>query len=487
MAALFRSYFAVIFVISCSFTHLASAEESSDELSNQIRQRFDKIIKDKGFNKKQLGLYASVSREGEITGAYDLNSSQLMIPASLSKIVTAGVALSKMGPNKKFKTQLLINGKVNKRVINGPIYLRGFGDPGLVSEDMWVLVNDLIRSGVQVIKGGIVVDDTWFDRVRKDPSREGSDVDRAYAAPIGAMSFNWNSVNVYVRPNSQRGKKARVFADPDNDYIRVVNNTKTVNRRKGNNFSVRRTEGGDAFYGDVVTVSGDVSQSLDEEVVYKSIVKPDLWSAYNLKAFLQRRGIEVEGEIRTGTAPMSAKVIAEKESKSLSLIVRDMMKFSNNYVAEMLTKHLAAESGERPATMETGIRLLQEQVEKWGFQEGLKIYNPSGLTRQNKMKAKTLHNFLRKLTQRYDLSPENLASYPIAGLDGTLKSRMKGSPAQGWVRAKTGLLNGVSGLAGFAGRQDGSVMTFVFLFNGSSAKTYAARNLFDELAVALVE
>jgi D-alanyl-D-alanine carboxypeptidase/D-alanyl-D-alanine-endopeptidase (penicillin-binding protein 4) len=455
--------------------------------SNDLRKKIETIIKSKGFSKSELGLFVSESKEGRLTEVYSLNADKLMIPASLSKIVTAGVALTKMGPDKKFKTQLLINGTPRKGVVDGPLYLKGFGDPGFVSEDMWVLVNDFIRSGVQVIKGGIVVDDSWFDRVRKDPSREGSDVDRAYAAPIGAMSFNWNSVNVYVRPSTNTGKKAKVFADPDNDYIRVVNRTKTVSRRESSRFDVRRTSGGDEFHGDVVTVNGNVSKSLDEKVVYKSILKPDLWSAYNLKAFLQRRGVEVEGEIRIGSAPMTAKVVAEKESKSLALITRDMMKFSNNYVAEMLTKHLAAEGGEQPATMETGIGILQSQVAQWGFADGLKIYNPSGLTRQNKMKAKTLHDFLRKLTQRYDLAAENLASYPVAGLDGTLKSRMNGTAAEKWVRAKTGLLKGVSGLAGYAGRADGSIVTFVFLFNGSSSKTYTARDLFDALAVVLVE
>ncbi|NQY99754.1 MAG: D-alanyl-D-alanine carboxypeptidase/D-alanyl-D-alanine-endopeptidase [Bdellovibrionales bacterium] len=479
------SWFAIFTFVVC--IQSVSANETNQGVSSDLQKKFDKIIKEKGFSRNQLGLYVSSSREGQITPVYDLNAEKLMIPASLSKVVTAGVALSKLGPNKKFKTQLMINGRVKNGVVEGPLYLKGFGDPGFVSEDLWVLVNDFIRTGVRVIRGGIVVDDTWFDRVRKDPSREGSDVDRAYAAPIGAMSFNWNSVNVYVRPGSRVGKKAAVYADPDNDYIRVVNNTKTVSRRQKSRIEVSRSSGGDSFYGDIVTVSGEVSQKLNEKVVYKSIVKPDLWSGYNLKAFLQRRGIEVEGEVTVGSAPMTARVVAEKEGKPLALVVRDMMKFSNNYVAEMLTKHLAADSGEQPATMETGIGLLQQQVASWGFAEGLKIYNPSGLTRQNKMKAKTLHDFLRLLTQRYDLAPENLASYPVAGLDGTLKGRMKGSAAESWVRAKTGLLNGVSGLAGYAGRQDGSIMTFVFLFNGSSSKTYSARALFDALAISLVE
>jgi D-alanyl-D-alanine carboxypeptidase len=99
--------------------------------SNDLRKKIETIIKSKGFSKSELGLFVSESKEGRLTEVYSLNADKLMIPASLSKIVTAGVALTKMGPDKKFKTQLLINGTPRKGVVDGPLYLKGFGDPGL--------------------------------------------------------------------------------------------------------------------------------------------------------------------------------------------------------------------------------------------------------------------------------------------------------------------------------------------------------------------
>jgi D-alanyl-D-alanine carboxypeptidase/D-alanyl-D-alanine-endopeptidase (penicillin-binding protein 4) len=223
-----------------------------------------------------------------------------------------------------------------------------------------------------------------------------------------------------------------------------------------------------------------------EIVIFKNVTQPDLWAGYNLKAFLKQRGIEVKGSVKTGVTPPGAKMLAESESKPIQDVLSDMNKFSNNYIAEMLTKNLAAQQNP-PGTIEKGMKVLVEYLKKLGVPESqYELYNPSGLTRDNKMSAKALWLVLKDMKSQFRFQPEFVTSLPIAGIDGTLKHRMINTPAERWVRAKTGSLDGVVSLAGYAGRKDGTVLPFVFMYNGSADES-KVRALFDRLATSLVD
>ncbi|MCB0406857.1 MAG: D-alanyl-D-alanine carboxypeptidase/D-alanyl-D-alanine-endopeptidase [Bdellovibrionales bacterium] len=480
---MFRGFLTFLF-----FLPLLGYADSNEKLTKDLSQRLQKKIEQSEIKKEELGIYVSIGDKHETSKVFGLNEKVGFIPASLSKIVTAGAALSELRPGTQVETQLASAGRVENNVLKGDLYLIGHGDPGFVSESMWNLVNEFVRNQIHIIEGDIVVDDSWFDSIRFDPSREESDVDRAYNSPIGAMSFNWNSVNIYIRPNNKIGKPPLVFADPDNNYIRVINQAKTIGSGKGSRISVNRRESSDKkFHGDEIIVTGTISTSAEEKVVYKSITQPEIWSGYNLKAFLERRGIEVTGSVRAAAKVGDLKIFASVKSHSIEKMVKDMMKFSNNYVAEMLVKQIAATKVGTPGSIPIGMERLRAFIRESGIQEGLEIVNPSGLTRKNKFFPKSLHDFLISLRGRFDIFAENLSAYPLAGVDGTLEKRMRGTPAEGWVRAKTGMLSGVIGLAGFAGRKDGQVLTFTFIYNGRGEKVYAARQLFDELAVELVQ
>src|SRR5262249_32928182 len=152
------------------------------------------------------------------------------------------------------------------------------------------------RSGIKSIDGDIVVDDSLFDTQRFDASRMSSRVDRAYDAPVGAMSFNWNSVNVFVRPADKAGEPATVWIDPDNEYIKLVGNVQTVSNSKALNVNIER-EDDTKRSADVIHVSGQIGMGQPEYVQFKNITRPDIWSGYNLRAFLAQRGITVKGNV----------------------------------------------------------------------------------------------------------------------------------------------------------------------------------------------
>lgn len=447
-------------------------------------KKLAQTLKKSGLPESQFGLYVA-GGEGDPKVIFNVNAGKKMIPASATKIVTAAAVISQFPPGTKFKTALLTSATAEGGVLKGDLYLRGGGDPGFVSESMWFLVNSFTRTGVKTIEGDLVVDDTLFDKVRYDLSRQKERADRAYDAPIGAMSFNWNSVNIFVRPGKKVGDAALVFADPENQYIQLKSKVITIPASGKSSIAVERDEN-PKNPGDLVTVSGKISLNSNEMVVYKNITHPDLWSGYNLRSFLLQRGIEVKGSIKTGSTPATAKLVAEVESKPIQEILSDMNKFSNNYVAEMLTKNLAALT-DPPGTLAKGMKVLDRYLKGLGIAAtDYDLSNPSGLTRKNKMTALSLWKVLNDMKFQFRYQPEFVTSLPIAGIDGTLKNRMKEGPGLRWIRAKTGFLNGVVALAGYAGRSDGTVLPFVFIYNGSADES-KVRALFDRLATSLVE
>ncbi|MCB0394759.1 MAG: D-alanyl-D-alanine carboxypeptidase/D-alanyl-D-alanine-endopeptidase, partial [Bdellovibrionales bacterium] len=329
--------------------------------------------------------------------------------------------------------------------------------------------------------GDIIVDDSKFDAVRFDPGRSEQRVDRAYDAPIGALSFNWNSVNVYVRGPSKDADRANVFLDPENSYVELDNKTKIGGRELNVNVSRVLEKGKEK-----VIVSGTVPKDFGEKVFYKGITEPEIWAGENLKSFLSQRGIEVLGKIRKGVSPSNAKVVAFSEGATIQELVTMMMKFSNNFVAEMLTKCLGSLSKESRVSLSDGIHYIEKKIKKMGLDPGdFDISSVSGLSQKNRFKAASLWKFQRSLFQDFEFSADYVSALPISGRDGTLKSRLKGNGTDGKIKAKTGLLSGVVSLSGFYENEKNEVNSFVFFYNGKS-EPWKVQKFFDDVLANLV-
>ncbi|MGE3683638.1 MAG: D-alanyl-D-alanine carboxypeptidase/D-alanyl-D-alanine-endopeptidase [Bdellovibrionales bacterium] len=447
--------------------------------AQELPARLDKVIRSSAIPKDDLGLFVVDLAHVPQRMVFQLNAEKDFVPASITKLVTATAVLRRLGPSFRFQTTLWSEAPVKEGVLKGDLILKGGGDSGFVSETMWFLVNEFVRTGITKVEGNVVVDDFEFDSIRADPSRVKDRVDRAYDAPVGAMSFNWNSINVYVRAG-EKGKPPHVYLDPVTNGYAVENKAKTVTGTDAD-ISVARE-------GERIVVRGTMGVNSPETVAYKNVDDPVEWSGRNLIFFLGQRGITVTGKVVHGTRPSAARLLGKAESKPVRDHVADMMKFSNNYVAEMLTKALAAQNGNIPASLDKGMEIIRATLRDMGIADkNYGLINPSGLSRRNHMRPRDLAEILVQGFKHFPTFAELLASLPLAGTDGTLKNRMKGPPAQGWVRAKTGLLKGVVGLAGYAGHKDGSVKAFAFIYNGTGAKESSARGLFDRLATELVQ
>lgn len=427
-------------------------------------KQIDEIIKKHNLNPNHLGIEINASGQD----LYELNNEQLFIPASITKLLTTYSVLKNFPQDHRFKTELFYDGK--------NLYLVGGGDPSFVSENLWFLVNEFMRQKVSTINGDIVVDDSLFDAVRFDDSRESVRVDRSYDSPVGAMSFNWNSINIYVSGISDGSGNAQVILDPENNYFQLENKTQIKSGKITKDLIIDVNQSKRK-----ITVSGQVLKGQAEKAYYKNVATPDLWSGENLKAFLKQRGVSVRGQIKAGKVPKSAKKVATFESKSLASILADMNKFSNNFVAEMLVKSISVEKGEKPATLKTGISTINQDLLDLGLKkEEFLVKNPSGFSRDNKITAQAMNAVLSVLKNNFKYFPVILDSLPISGIDGTLKRRMKNTVAAGSVRAKTGYLDGVVTLAGYAGHSNGQVYIFSFLYNGPQDEQ-KVRECFDQI------
>jgi serine-type D-Ala-D-Ala carboxypeptidase/endopeptidase (penicillin-binding protein 4) len=436
------------------FVCCAQAQIKSEEIV--------KILKANGINTSDVTM--EVRQDNKVV--FGLNEKVLMIPASVTKIFTAYAVLKQIPFNYKFKTEMFFDDK--------NIYVKGGGDPGFVSENMWYLVNEFKRQGISHIPGDIILDDSLFDQIRYDESRESKRIDRSYDAPVGALSFNWNSVNVYVKPENG---KVQAYVDPESNYFTLRNTAKISKRPKDLILSIDQNA-------QMLTLSGELSSQVPEKAYFKNVSDPIKWFGENLKSFLNQRGVSIKGKIKAGKVPSSARSVAVVESKPLTSVLADMNKFSNNFVAEMLTKNLSAYSGESPAKLSTGVSLIKSELKKLNITDkDMLLLNPSGFSRDNRFSAHALTEVLSHIQTDFKIYPSFVDSLPLSGFDGTLKKRMKDTPTEGYVRAKTGYLDGVVSLAGYVAKRPDAgsdVYAFTFIYNGAKDEA-AVRATFDKV------
>ena len=468
-------HFIIISLICLSFSVLASIETSSFQL------HIDKLIKKHRISKSHLSL---VIKDLSTNGLeYALHPETSKIPASLTKIIIAGAVLDAFDAGHKFETQLLVNNKIEKGILQGPLYLKGFGDPSFTSERMWYLVNELMRRQIHQIQGGIIVDDSLFDSVNRDPNRL-TPTDRAYDAHVGALSFNWNVVNVFLNPGKKNNSKAHVYLDPIADPIHLINNAKT--RGKKLRVSVKSMPITSRNKINEIGVFGSIPLNHKEKIYYRKITQPAIWTGENLKAFLNQRNIKVQGRVRKGQTPLKSQVVASSPGETITELVRLMMKYSNNFIAEMLTKQLALARGAKAGNLIEGLKVIYSHLKSLGFSsDDFKISNVAGLSRQNRFKPHSLVKLLQVYHNRFSQSYEFVSSLPISGEDGTLESRMQNAKVKGKVRAKSGQIDGVIGLAGYLKARNGDTKVFAIIYNGPKSN-YDIIQLIDEVMLSLV-
>jgi serine-type D-Ala-D-Ala carboxypeptidase/endopeptidase (penicillin-binding protein 4) len=460
--------------------HPAPAESpAASDRRRALDQAIDEIVARTPLHGARAGIVVASLDSGEVL--YERDPDTLLNPASNVKLFTSAAALARLGPEYRYDTEIYAEGAPSSGAVKA-LYVKGKGDPTFVTERLWALAGDIAHRGVKVVRGDLVVDDSFFDAQREGPGYDQERGDRSYLAPVGALSLNYNVVAIHVAPGARAGDRGRVELEPASDYLDLENRTRTVRpsgRRRVTPSSVRLPSGRQRIYVDARLPAGS-----REQVFYRKIDDPPLYFGLTLKRLLELRGVRVAGQVRRATVPASARLLLVAQSDALGEIVRKLDKTSNNFVAEQLLKTLGAEKKGLPGTWPKGVEAVEDFLADAGIARGSYVMkNGSGLNDSNRFSARQTVTLLREVWRRFPIMADFLAALPVAGKDGTTRWRMEST--EGRLRAKTGTLENVTSLSGFVETAARERLVFSILVNDFPGRAHLTIRAIDAVGSAL--
>jgi D-alanyl-D-alanine carboxypeptidase/D-alanyl-D-alanine-endopeptidase (penicillin-binding protein 4) len=414
---------------------------------------------------------------------YERNSDLLFMPASNQKLIVSAAALCILGPDWRPVSRLVRTGPIGPdRTLEGDLVLQGAGDPTLESADMTRLADAVRRAGIRRVRGRVLGDDSRFDAVRYGRGWSWDYLSDDYAAEIGALTIDRGVVRVRVEPGRAPGELVQVALDPPDGSCTVVVEAATGPPGSAPGLTVERSLGSD-----VIRVTGSLPLGGPAQTVPTTIDRPARYVATVLAARLKQAGVAVDGGAdETRTAPPGAVEIARLTGKPLSSLLVQLNKTSDNLIAECLLKTLGAEKG-RAGSAEEGARVIGEWLASVGVDPAeVRIADGSGLSRLNGVSPRALVGILAAMHARPD-AKAFFGSLPVAGVDGTLRNRLRGSRAANNCRAKTGYIGWVSSLSGIVTTRTGEPLAFSILMNNHRCPNAVATNIQDRIVDLLAE
>jgi len=397
------------------------------------------------------------------TPLISVNSKQSMNPASTMKLLTTYAGLELLGPSYSWKTEAYIDGKLEQGVLYGDLILKGYGDPKLTLEKLWLWLHELRSRGLREIRGALVLDRSVFQLTSHDPAEFDNEPMRPYNTGPDALLLNFNSVHLRFIPE---GEKIKIVSMPELAGIRLDNRV-TVATVPGN-----CSDWNDALtmklQGDTLLVQGVYPIQCGERERHISLLSHPSYLYAVFRALWQEMGGVLQGTFREGKVSGSAILFATHHSAPLAVLIRDINKFSNNVMARQLFISLGG-TAETPANFIHSELTLRNWLtqKKLDFPE-LILENGAGLSRRERISPRSLALLLRS-AQRSPFSTEFEASLPIVGVDGTFKKRLTDSEATNHGHLKTGSLEGVQAVAGYVQSRSGKQWILVFLINHPNA------------------
>jgi D-alanyl-D-alanine carboxypeptidase/D-alanyl-D-alanine-endopeptidase (penicillin-binding protein 4) len=382
-------------------------------------------------------------------------------PASTIKVVTTFAALDSLGPAYIWHTQALLQGSLENGVLDGDLFLKGGGDPYMTLERWWSFVQQLRAKGLRTLHGDIVIDDSAFALTADDPAAFDGRPHQAYNAEPSAIMVNFQSVEFRLVPDP--GTRRVDIAAPVNLAIenRIAFLPGPCSGRAARvAFEVPSAEW------DRVEFSGFLSPQCAERSITRVLLSAPSYAYGTFVQLWRESGGSFEGKWRVASTSPTATPFVTFDSLTLAEVVRLTNKFSNNLMARHLLLTLGTERFGAPATVDKGVRALSAWAQERGLPlSDMEIDNGSGLSRTTRISVLQMAAVLRA-AYHSRFAPEFIASLPLAGIDGTLRSRMQSTQA-GSARLKTGHLDGVSGIAGYVTGGSGKTYVVVSLVNDS--------------------
>lgn len=479
-----------------TFTSTAGAQPTNfaDTLTG-LRAQLDEHLNQPRFSGALWGVKIAALDTGKVI--YENHADRLMSPASNSKLYAAALALDTFGGDYQFATPVQATAKVGRNgTLPGDVIVSGRGDPSWKATNFWdnftPFVAVLTNAGVRRITGDLVMDTTFF----KGPPTGGSwcveDLDDSEGALVSALTLEDNLAHLYVIPGIHATAPCSLALSPPETGILLVNRTRTIPAGGRSNLQFHRPLGTMTTY-----VFGEMPAGGTTETLDVPVPRPAAWFGAALKTALERAGVVIQGRVRCVEWPevpswsdADLVKLGEVKSPPLREILRALLKPSQNLEADLVFDH----TGEtlRPAdapawqtSEECAVAALQSFLATNGLPAEVHFDEGSGLSRNNLTSAAATVALLEVMaTNRW--SADFMNGLPIAGVDGTLRRRMKETPAYQNVRAKTGTLRWVNALSGYVTTAAGDKLVFSLMLNRYDSPPGRRRTAeLDDIAVLL--
>ena len=493
------------------------APRSLEELRSRIEQIVRQPALDPGFFAVKIVSLDS----GQVIFEQDAN--KFVRPASNMKLYTVATAFDRLTPDFHFITSVYAKEKPEDGKVKGDLIIYGRGDPSIAARfndgDYFKGINELadriVTAGVKRVKGDLVGDESYFNGAPLGCGWEWEDPTWSYGAPVSALSINDNALDLNVKPADRVGAPVLVTTGPPAaTFVTIVNRATTSGRGSRSNLQIYRGLGANT-----IELSGTLPLGEAGFVGGVAIQDPALAFVTMLRDALVKRGVKVDGRIRTisratesimprtaagfGTGSMAQfpVEITTRQSPPFSIIAAHTLKPSQNQYTELIlrtlgrnpqvldsageTKPLSSDSRGARDDEDSGLETVRNFLRQAGIGDNdVALNDGSGLSRNDLISANTTVQLLIFMT-KHKYFEQFREALPIAGIDGTLRTRMRGTPAEGNVRAKTGSLSSVASLSGYVTTAGGEHLVFSMMLNNYPDASAVRRDSIDAIAVLL--
>lgn len=513
--------FALLLTAQVSAAQKPKAPHSKPDDGQRLSRAIEEVLSDPEVARGFWGIDVVSLDTGN--RLYALNENKLFTPASNTKLFTTAAAFALIGPDYRFKTTVESNGTVDKYGrLNADLVVVGRGDPNLSGRTLPYnlhterkalpiqvlieLADQLVSKGLKYVDGDVVADDSYFVFERYGEGWSQDDLAWEWGAPVSALAVNDNVLFAEIKPADRPGERAFLNLTPFPEYYRIDNRVMTTPTGTGpRKIYINREPGSNqiTLWGNIPLDDSGASEAL-------AIEDPADFTAKLFRELLDQRGVTVYGRPRTHHTELAAlqtfsvtsvasgggsespmrpgpglTVLASHESMPLSDDLRVINKVSQNLHAELTLRLLGKEKG-ASGSIEGGLEVMRGFLATAGIKaDQYAFYDGSGLSRENLVSPAAVVQLL-KYAHQQPWGRLFEATLPVSGVDGSLADRLKTPPAKGAVQAKTGSLNHVNSLAGYATLATGEQIAFSILCNNHNLANKKALDTIDRIVEKIV-
>lgn len=463
----------LLLLVSC----LSLADLSASVHASTVRNNIDTILNQNKITRDDFSLtFQSVDQNIPLIS---INNTTKRHPASLIKIVTTSVVLELLGPNHRWQTLFFTDGREINNTLKGNLFIKGGGDPFLTIEDMWKIIYEFRKKGINHIDGNVFFDNTYFKNKKRHAKRIKT---RLYEVEPDAFiaNFKWTEFIIQVINN-----EIEILHFPPFKNLKIKNQIKVTNKTcvsKNIRLIFNTTENNEVF------VSGEMPRLCGQYRLSRSILSPEdyffslfkyLWETTNDGEFPDSYSIK--------NVDPSLSMLLNWRSKSLAEIVKSTNKWSNN----LMSKSLLLSLGNDIKTEKKSIALGRKSINRFLTQHALdsdtlELVDGSGLGKEASASTDDIVRVLNFSWKRNTM-PEFVSSLSIAGEDGTTKNLFKDLDFENSVRVKTGTLSNVVSVGGYIFPNRGQKYSFAAIINTDSINKHSARNSLEQIIKELVD